>query len=97
MWWVLYLHDRLLYLGELSIILGDKQRLITSFITFTGRCGGYYTSMNDSFSSPNYPSPYPHHSRCDYTIMVPEGYSITLTFTDFHVKADFDFVWVMFT
>jgi len=51
--------------------------------------------MNDSFSSPNYPSPYPHH--CDYTIMVPEGYSITLTFTDFHVEADFDFVWVMFT
>ena len=59
-----------------------------------GGCDGYYTSMNDSFSSPNYPSPYPHHSRCEYTIMVPEGYSITLTFTDFHVEADFDFVWI---
>ena len=50
--------------------------------------------MSDSFSSPNYSSPYPHHIRCDYTIMVPEGYSITLTFIDFHLKADFDFVWV---
>jgi hypothetical protein len=49
---LLYLHECLLYLGELSIILTN--RLITSFITFTGRCGGYYTSMNVSFTSENY-------------------------------------------
>ena len=74
----------------------DKQRLITSFITFTVGCGGYYTSMNGSFTSENYPSDYPHKAKCGYTILVPEGYSITLTFTDFELEANHDVISVMF-
>ena len=75
----------------------DRQRLITSFITFTVGCGGYYTSMRGTFTSENYPSPYAHNSRCRYTIMVPEGYSINLTFTDFDLEYNVDDISVMFS
>jgi len=44
------LHWRTIY----HINRTDKQRLITSFTTFTGGCDGYYTSMNDSVTSENY-------------------------------------------
>ena len=53
--------------------------------------------MRDTFTSENYPADYPHNTKCGYTIMVPEGYSITLTFTDFQLEAENDVISVMFT
>ncbi|CAG2236313.1 unnamed protein product [Mytilus edulis] len=59
----------------------------------TGVCGGNFTELIGSFSSTNYPCNYPINQDCFYSISVPVGYTITLTFTTFLLEvADFDFV-----
>ncbi|XP_078681747.1 procollagen C-endopeptidase enhancer 1-like [Branchiostoma floridae x Branchiostoma belcheri] len=52
------------------------------------------TSDSGSFSSPNYPNNYPDDNDCRYEISVTPPKVITLTFTDFDVEKDFDFVYV---
>ncbi|KAI5622895.1 deleted in malignant brain tumors 1 protein-like [Silurus asotus] len=33
-----------------------------------GSCSGYFTASEGEFSSPNYPSRYPHYAHCTWTI-----------------------------
>jgi len=36
-------------------------------------CGGIFSGVNGTISSPNYPSPYPTYTYCKYQITVPYG------------------------
>lgn len=55
-----------------------------------------YTSSEGVVTSPGFPSPYNHESECVWTITVPAGDTITLTFTtidiEFANSCDYDFV-----
>ncbi|KAI8513409.1 hypothetical protein Bbelb_100480 [Branchiostoma belcheri] len=52
------------------------------------------TADSGSISSPNYPDNYPDDHDCRYEISVTPPKVITLTFTDFDVEKDFDYVYV---
>lgn len=43
---------------------------------------------NVSFTSPNYPSPYPNRANENRLIRAPNGSRIVITFTDFNVEVD---------
>ncbi|KAG5271940.1 hypothetical protein AALO_G00185900 [Alosa alosa] len=62
--------------GELSVIP----------ITTTKTCGGTFTNTNGSFTSPHFPSFYPPDIDCKWTISVPKGMNVRLTFTMFRMK-----------
>ncbi|XP_052085911.1 MAM and LDL-receptor class A domain-containing protein 2-like [Mytilus californianus] len=57
-----------------------------------GTCGGYYTGLTGSFTSPNYPGRYPNSQNCNYYIVVPIYYTVVLTFTDFITEDCCDYV-----
>lgn len=63
------------------------------------QCGGQYTSSEGVVISPGFPSPYTHESECVWTITVPAGDTITLTFTtidiEFESTCNYDFVEVI--
>ena len=40
-------------------------------------CGGVYTELSGELLSPNYPQNYPNNARCEYHIVVPEGWVST--------------------
>jgi hypothetical protein len=61
------------------------------FPTFSDGCGGNFTSMLGSFSSPGYPGEYPKNTKCEYTIEVPFGNKIFLNVSDFHTERNFDY------
>ncbi|XP_035691408.1 deleted in malignant brain tumors 1 protein-like [Branchiostoma floridae] len=50
------------------------------------------TAETGTFSSPNYPENYPNNQRCLYEIIVQRNQRILLTFSDFNVERDLDFV-----
>ncbi|XP_066263200.1 deleted in malignant brain tumors 1 protein-like [Branchiostoma lanceolatum] len=59
------------------------------------RCGGNLTAPPVGFvTSPNYPNDYGNEENCDWTITVPEGNIVRLTFDSFVTEADFDFLFV---
>ncbi|NXH11671.1 CUBN protein, partial [Bucco capensis] len=49
-------------------------------------CGGIQSGERGVISSPNYPEPYSSLSRCSWLLEAPEGETITLNFTAFHVE-----------
>ncbi|XP_040449627.1 cubilin isoform X3 [Falco naumanni] len=49
-------------------------------------CGGVQSGGRGVISSPNYPEPYSALSRCSWLLEAPEGETITLSFTAFHVE-----------
>ncbi|XP_037243046.1 cubilin isoform X5 [Falco rusticolus] len=49
-------------------------------------CGGVQSGGRGVISSPNYPEPYSALSRCSWLLEAPEGETITLAFTAFHVE-----------
>ncbi|KAK2531299.1 Cubn [Columba livia] len=49
-------------------------------------CGGIQSGESGVISSPNYPEPYSNMNRCSWLLEAPEGDTITLTFTAFHVE-----------
>lgn len=63
------------------------------------QCGAQYTSSEGVVTSPGFPSPYTHESECVWTITVPAGDTITLTFTtidiEFESTCNYDFVEVI--
>ncbi|XP_019614646.1 PREDICTED: uncharacterized protein LOC109462535 isoform X1 [Branchiostoma belcheri] len=52
------------------------------------------TADSGSFGSQNYPNNYPNNHDCRYEISVSPPKVIKLTFTDFQVEEDFDYVYV---
>nr|XP_020734369.1 complement C1s subcomponent isoform X2 [Odocoileus virginianus texanus]XP_020734370.1 complement C1s subcomponent isoform X2 [Odocoileus virginianus texanus] len=48
--------------------------------------GNVFTTMTGEVVSPNYPSPYPESSRCDYQIQLEEGFRVVVTMR----REDFD-------
>ncbi|KAK6190397.1 hypothetical protein SNE40_002277 [Patella caerulea] len=51
-------------------------------------CDETIEAETGTFSSPNYPNNYPNNQRCTYTIIVPVGSTIQLTFTAFDTEED---------
>ena len=56
-------------------------------IYFPG-CGGHLQGGSGEITSPNFPNEYFHNSKCIWTITVPEGKSVRLTFVQFNVEGD---------
>ncbi|XP_010219070.1 PREDICTED: cubilin-like, partial [Tinamus guttatus] len=50
-------------------------------------CGGIQSGEGGVISSPNYPEPYSNLNRCSWLLEAPEGETITLTFTAFHLES----------
>ena len=50
-------------------------------------CGGIYSGMNGTISSPNYPLNYQRYEFCVYMITVTHG-SACIEFTDFYTYPD---------
>ncbi|CAG2243611.1 CUBN [Mytilus edulis] len=55
-------------------------------------CGGNFSSISGSFSSPWFPDPYPNLSNCKYYIDVPVGYKINLTVNTFKTEGSLDYL-----
>ncbi|XP_066263260.1 cubilin-like [Branchiostoma lanceolatum] len=76
-----------------SLTIYDKDGETTP--TSVGRCGGYLTAPPVGIvTSPNYPNDYGNEENCDWTITVPEGNIVRLTFDSFVTEVDFDFLFV---
>ncbi|XP_066263198.1 cubilin-like [Branchiostoma lanceolatum] len=74
-----------------SLTIYDKDATPTSG---TG-CGGNLTAPPvGNVTSPNYPNDYGNEENCDWTITVPEGNIVRLTFDSFVTEVDFDFLFV---
>ncbi|XP_012861476.2 complement C1s subcomponent [Echinops telfairi] len=48
--------------------------------------GDVFTTLMGEIASPNYPNPYPENSRCEYQILLEEGYQVVVTLR----REDFD-------
>lgn len=48
--------------------------------------GNVFTALIGEISSPNYPNPYPENSRCEYQILLEEGFQVVVTIR----REDFD-------
>lgn len=48
--------------------------------------GDIFTELIGEITSPNYPSPYPENSRCEYRILLEEGFQVVVTLR----REDFD-------
>ncbi|XP_065072372.1 CUB and peptidase domain-containing protein 2-like [Rhopilema esculentum] len=59
-------------------------------------CGGTFNGTSGNLTSPNYPGTYPNKAKCDYTIIVPFGYTMELKLNnldmEFDSNCDYDFV-----
>ncbi|XP_066263203.1 CUB domain-containing protein 2-like [Branchiostoma lanceolatum] len=74
-----------------SLTIYDKDATPTS----GNRCGGNLTAPPGGIvTSPNYPNDYGNEENCDWTITVPEGNIVRLTFDSFVTEVDFDFLFV---
>ena len=58
------------------------------FANYFPGCGGHLESSEGILESPNYPKNYFQNSKCTWTIAVPEGKAIHLTFSHFDVDGD---------
>ncbi|XP_045319042.1 complement C1s subcomponent [Leopardus geoffroyi] len=48
--------------------------------------GDVFTALIGEITSPNYPNPYPENSRCEYQVLLEEGYQVVVTVR----REDFD-------
>ncbi|KAM9853373.1 ST14 transmembrane serine protease matriptase a [Aulostomus maculatus] len=48
-----------------------------------GTCGGQLTGEKGTFSSPNFPNYYPPRTSCQWSIQVPDGKAVKVTFKKF--------------
>ena len=49
-------------------------------------CGGILTASTGVIQSPNYPERYPSNKRCEWRLVFPSSYIITLTFHEFDLE-----------
>lgn len=57
-----------------------------SFSLLVNCSGDVFTTLIGEIASPNYPNPYPENSRCEYQILLEEGYQVVVTMR----REDFD-------
>eukprot|EP00058_Branchiostoma_floridae_P008085 XP_002593573.1 hypothetical protein BRAFLDRAFT_125152 [Branchiostoma floridae] len=58
-------------------------------------CGGSLTAPSGGpFASPNYPSNYGNNEICEWSITAPTGSTIRLTFDEFDVELNYDFLYI---
>lgn len=55
-------------------------------------CGGFLRKRSGSFTSPNYPNPYPLNQKCQWIIEVEYGHLIEISFVDFDFESSADCV-----
>lgn len=68
-----------------------KRGFLARYHTILSVCGGSFTSLNGSFSSPfNSDGKYPNNANCRYEIRVPQDRRIVLTFDDFELEQGYD-------
>ena len=69
-----------------SLILNYKAKscLFPLFAACTS--GEYLNGFSGFFSTPNFPSNFPQHSKCTWNITVPSGYIIKLSFLYFRLE-----------
>ncbi|XP_078598352.1 neuropilin-2-like [Branchiostoma floridae x Branchiostoma japonicum] len=61
--------------------------------TDTPACGGLLSApLGGTVTSPNYPDNYPNYATCHWTITVPEGRLVLLTFDSFQTESFTDYV-----
>ncbi|KAL2085039.1 hypothetical protein ACEWY4_020557 [Coilia grayii] len=65
---------------------GFKGEFLVIPVTTAQTCGGSFTDSSGTFSSPHFPSFYPPAIDCKWTISVPKGLQVRLTFTMFRMK-----------
>ena len=53
-------------------------------------CGGFFTSLNGSFTSPGFPNNYPNNARCTYEIRVPSHRRIVLELQFYDLESGYD-------
>lgn len=46
--------------------------------TLVNCSGNVFTELSGEITSPNYPSPYPENSHCDYRVVLEPGYRVVL-------------------
>ncbi|XP_019639370.1 PREDICTED: CUB and sushi domain-containing protein 2-like, partial [Branchiostoma belcheri] len=62
-------------------------------LTSVTGCGGDLTAPSGGpVTSPNYPSNYGNNENCEWSITVPEGSIIRLTFDSFYTERNYDFL-----
>ena len=59
---------------------------LIDFVNVVGVCGGYYYDDQGTFSSPNYPNPYPNNQYCYYYINTVANRTITINFNAFSLE-----------
>ncbi|KAG8449738.1 hypothetical protein GDO86_016398 [Hymenochirus boettgeri] len=66
----------------------DGERPMTGFKALynTVSCGGTFTSLSTTFTSPGYPTAYPSNANCTWSIMAPVGFKIVLTILSIEVE-----------
>ena len=57
-----------------------------------GGCGGEINAESGQLQSPNYPNIHPNDQDCTWTITVPIGFSVVLTFETFDVRCNFIYI-----
>ncbi|XP_066158935.1 cubilin [Euwallacea fornicatus] len=65
-----------------SILIGSGFRLEW----YLNGCGGFLSNAFGSISSPNYPKPYPGEIECNWTIKLPLGEKISLSFDEINIE-----------
>jgi len=64
-----------------------------SFMNRVALCGGVYSGVNGTISSPNYPSAYLDYMYCVYTITVPYA-TVCIEFSHFNILYPWAYVTV---
>ena len=81
-WFFLFLVDSENY----SLILNYKAKSFLFPLVAACTSGEYLNGFSGFFSTPNFPSNYPQYSKCTWTITVPSGYIIKLSFLYFRLE-----------
>lgn len=74
-------------LYDIVFAQNGNRRINCISLFFLPGCGGYFTSPTGTFTSPNYPNPYPHRRVCEWKITVATGSAVKLTVSNFDVEA----------